>query len=452
MSPAGLAISEQGTPLSNRILQDLSAGNPAVPQGCSPLRFGVNYTPTRGWFHHWLDFDIDQVSRDLDSIAELGADHIRAFALWPVFQPNRTLIRPQALADLAAVVDAAADRGLDVSVDGLQGHLSSFDYIPAWAQTWHQQNLFTSELVIEGQFEYLKSIASTLAGRPNFLGMSIGNEFSQFASPLHPNRNELTVAQADTWISTMLAACEAGAPGLEHHHSEYDMCWFGGEHSFTPALAARRGHSTTIHSWIFNGTSKLYGGMSEQSLRLAEYLIELGRGWSNDPNRPIWLQEIGAPAPHVSAEEAPAFLEGSLAYALDCENLWGVTWWSSHDVDTALADFPTLEYSLGLIGNDRTLKAQGHSFARVAAEARTAPRAPRRSTALVLDAGDETLAPGRATCEPGGAFFEAWMSLAMDGARPSVILASQVHDAGFLAARGITTVLSIHDVRAAKVS
>lgn len=434
--------------MSNMIPKDLSVGTPEGRQDGTALRFGVNYTPTQGWFHHWLDFDIDQIRRDLDSIAELGVDHIRAFALWPVFQPNRTLIRPQALNDLGSVLDAAAERGLDVSVDGLQGHLSSFDYVPAWAQTWHKQNLFTSEIVMQGQETYLNAIASSLVGRPNFLGMSLGNEFSQFASPLHPDRSELSVKQADAWITRMLAACEAGAPGLEHHHSEYDMCWFGGEHSFTPALAARRGHSTTVHSWIFNGTSKLYGGMSEQSRRLAEYLIELGRGWSDDPNRPIWLQEIGAPAPHVSAEDAPAFLEGALEYALDCENLWGVTWWSSHDVDTALADFPSLEYSLGLIGNDRTVKPQGHAFAKVAAAARTAAPAARRSTALVLDVGDETLAPDRATCEPGGRFFEAWMALAMEGARPSVILASQVDDAAFLAARGITTVLTTQDVGA----
>lgn len=434
--------------MSNVIPQDFSPHRSESGNNGQSLRFGVNYTPTRGWFHHWLDFNIDEIRQDLDSIAALGADHIRAFALWPLFQPNRTLIRPQALEDLGAVVDAAAERGLDVSVDGLQGHLSSFDYVPAWAQTWHQQNLFTSETVMQGQETYLKAIATSLVDRPNFLGMSLGNEFSQFASPIHPDRSQLSVEQADSWLTRMLAACESGAPGLEHHHSEYDMCWFGGEHSFTPALAARRGHSTTIHSWIFNGTSKLYGGMSQQSLRLAEYLIELGRGWGTDPTRPIWLQEIGAPAPHVSAEDAPAFLEGALEYALDTENLWGVTWWSSHDVDTALADFPSLEYSLGLIGNDRTIKPQGHAFAKVAAAARTAPTPARRSTALVLDVGDETLAPGRATCEPGGAFFEAWMSLAMDGVRPSVILASQATDASYLAARGITTVLTLTDVAA----
>lgn len=43
------------------------------------LRFGANYTPSRGWFHHWLDFDLDEVRADLDSIAALGLDHIRVF-------------------------------------------------------------------------------------------------------------------------------------------------------------------------------------------------------------------------------------------------------------------------------------------------------------------------------------------------------------------------------------
>ena len=63
-------------------------------------RFGVNYTPSEGWFHHWLDFDLDSVRADLDSIAALGLDHIRVFPLWPYFQPNRTLIRPRAVEQL----------------------------------------------------------------------------------------------------------------------------------------------------------------------------------------------------------------------------------------------------------------------------------------------------------------------------------------------------------------
>ncbi|MDX6355110.1 MAG: hypothetical protein QOF98_2013, partial [Streptomyces sp.] len=100
--------------------------DPAKPSDRA-VRFGVNYTPSTGWFHHWLDFDLDTIRADLDSLAALGLDHIRVFPLWPVFQPNRTLIRPRAVEQLVQVVDAAAERGLDVNVDGLQGHLSSFD-------------------------------------------------------------------------------------------------------------------------------------------------------------------------------------------------------------------------------------------------------------------------------------------------------------------------------------
>ncbi len=106
--------------------------HPTAPGGSENMRFGVNYTPSRGWFHHWLDFDLDEVRADLDPVAALGLDHIRVFPLWPLFQPNRALIRPRAVGQLVALADAARERGLDVSVDGLQGHLSSFDFLPSW--------------------------------------------------------------------------------------------------------------------------------------------------------------------------------------------------------------------------------------------------------------------------------------------------------------------------------
>src|SRR3546814_7040095 len=84
-------------------------------------RFGVNYTPSRGWFHSWLDFRTDDARRDLEAVASLGVDHIRIFPLWPLVQPNRGLIRDRALADVVALVDVAAEHGLEVNVDLLQG-------------------------------------------------------------------------------------------------------------------------------------------------------------------------------------------------------------------------------------------------------------------------------------------------------------------------------------------
>ncbi len=74
----------------------------------APLRFGANHTPAKHWMHSWLSLDLDDVRRDFASLAALGLDHVRLFPLWTALQPNRTLIREQAVADVQAWVDACA--------------------------------------------------------------------------------------------------------------------------------------------------------------------------------------------------------------------------------------------------------------------------------------------------------------------------------------------------------
>ncbi|MEV7866190.1 glycosyl hydrolase [Streptomyces sp. NPDC088124] len=415
-------------------------------------RFGVNYTPSQGWFHHWLDFDLDDVRADLDSIAGLGLDHIRVFPLWPLFQPNRTLIRPRAVEQLVQLVDAAAERGLDVNVDGLQGHLSSFDFLPAWTRTWHRRNLFTDNDVVSGQAAYLRTLAAALADRPNFIGMTIGNEINQFSGPPHPDPDPITPEQAGSWLRTLLAACEEGAPGKLHLHAEYDAAWYQDGHAFTPAHAARIGAVTAVHSWVFNGTAQRHGRTGTATEHHAAYMIELSKAWALEPRRPVWLQEVGAPAPLIPAEHAAAFTDATVAAALDCADVWGVTWWCSHDVSRSLADFPELEYGLGLLTNDRKVKPAGEALARTVAEWRERAYAPApRTLALAVDTGDTgdaaDTAPVRATCAPGGAFFEAFARLTEAGARPTAVLASRAGDRAHLAARGITEVVHPDDVR-----
>ncbi|MBB5118825.1 glycosyl hydrolase [Streptomyces eurocidicus] len=412
------------------------------------MRFGVNYTPTRGWFHHWLDFDLDDIRADLDSLTALGLDHIRVFPLWPLFQPNRTLIRPRAVEQLVALVDAAGERGLDVSVDGLQGHLSSFDFVPSWTTTWHRRNMFTDPAVVDAQEAYLTALASALADRPHFLGMTVGNEVDQFSGDPHPDPDRIRPDQAGRWLRRMLDACDRAAPGRAHLHASYDAAWYDDTHPFTPAHSARLGAMTAVHSWVFNGTAQRYGPTGAATERHAAYLIELSKAWAEDPDRPVWLQEVGAPAPHIAPEGAAAFTRATLAHALDCTGVWGITWWCSHDVDRALADFPELEYGLGLFTNDRRIKPAGEAVARAVREWHEGGREPeRRRTALVLDVGDAgDAAASRSVCAPGGAFFEAWMRVAARGVRPAVVPASRVGDVGWLAARGVDSVVSVDAV------
>lgn len=393
--------------------------SPHTPVGTARARFGVNYTPRQGWFHSWLDLDLDSVGEDLAAIASLGVDHVRLFPLWPLLQPNRTLIRPRGLEDVRAVVDLAADLGLDVVVDALQGHLSSFDFVPSWLTTWHRRNMFTDPEVLAAEAALVRALARQLADAPNLLGLTLGNEVNQFSASNHPDPDPLTVAQAETWTSTLLEAAREGAPQGMHTVANYDAAWFMDDHAFTPDQSAQLGDATVVHSWIFDGTGQRYGARSYEVAHRAEYYLELARGFSSAPDRPLWLQEVGAPRSILEEEDVAWFVRTTVDNALQSPELWGITWWCSHDVSRSLADFPPLEHTLGLFDEDGRLKISGAAFRDAIVAAKELPAPEARERAIELPVGPDPLLR-RSAAAPGGAVFEQWMEASRAGERPTI--------------------------------
>ena len=382
-------------------------------------RFGVNYVPSGDWFYSWLAPRWDAIRRDLDAIAALGLDHVRILPLWPVLQPNRTLIRETALIDVRRVVRLAGEAGLDASVDVIQGHLSSFDFVPSWLSSWHRRNMFTDPDCVAAQAALVEAVHGAVADLPNYLGLTLGNELNQFSSRPHPAPMPATPAEAGAWLDRLLAAVPEDGRGLRLH-AAYDAVWYQPDHPFLPTHASRHGDVTAVHSWIFNGTAQHYGAMSAQSVRHAEYLIELSRAFAADRARPVWLQEIGAPLNCLAESEAPEFCRRSVLAAAASDALWGVTWWCSHDVSRALGDFPELEYSLGLFDAEGQVKPIGKAFAEVAAQIRAGWRPVARTTAVAIP---EPL--DRASLAPGGPVFTAWMDAAAGGEHPALVLAGE---------------------------
>ncbi|WP_337001403.1 MULTISPECIES: glycoside hydrolase 5 family protein [unclassified Microbacterium] len=404
----------------------------------TPLRFGANYTPRSQWMHSWMSLDLDEVRRDFAALADLGLDHLRIFPLWTVLQPNRTLIRAEAVDDVRAVVDVAAEFGLDASVDVIQGHLSSFDFIPSWLFTWHDKNMFTHPDALSGQAELVTRLGERLGDAKNFLGFTLGNETNQFSAQTHPSPWPVTEAEAANWITVLLDAAHASAPAQQHVHSEYDAAWYMDGHGFTPALASRLGDLTTVHSWIFNGTAQKYGGRSVASDRHAEYMIELARAFATDPARAIWLQEVGAPSNCLTPEQTPDFLEATLRSVVRTDNLWGVTWWCSHDVSRDLADFPELEYTLGLVDQTGTAKPIGRRFAELIPELRERRPSPARTLGIVVEVDEDETPVSRGAMSPGGTIFQAWVDACEAGADPAFVTSVDAEKPEILAARGIT--------------
>ncbi|MFF7293969.1 glycosyl hydrolase [Microbacterium sp. NPDC008134] len=418
----------------------------------SPLRFGANYTPRSKWMHAWMSLDLDEVRRDFAALADLGLDHLRIFPLWTVLQPNRTLIREEAVDDVRAVVDVAAEFGLDASVDVIQGHLSSFDFIPSWLFTWHDKNMFTHPEALSAQAELVTRLGERLTDARNFLGFTLGNETNQFSAQTHPSPWPVTEAEAANWITTLLDAAEASAPAQQHVHSEYDAAWYMDGHGFTPALASRLGAMTTVHSWIFNGTAQKYGGRSTASDRHAEYMIELARGFATDPHKPIWLQEVGAPSNCLTPDQTPDFLEATLRSVARTDDLWGVTWWCSHDVSRELADFPDLEYTLGLVDQSGAAKPIGRRFAELIPELRERRPAPPRTLGIVVEVDENETPISRGAMSPGGSIFQAWVDACESGVDPAFVTSTDADDAALLERRGISELVRPVVERTAYVS
>jgi len=376
-----------------------------------PVRFGANYVPSAGWFYSWLDYDRDAVRRDFADLAGIGLDHVRVFPIWPWIQPNRGIIRERAIADLLDTIDAAAEHGLTVAVDLIQGHLSSFDFLPSWVLTWHKSSLFENPTVRDGLTAYVETVAGAVATKPNVFAITLGNEVNN----LWPD-SPTTPAASTAWAQDLLATLKKAAPGVRALHSVFDDAWYQADHPFHPVDVVDLGELSTVHSWVFNGVSRVDGPLGPATITHADYLVELAKATSLDPQRPVWLQEIGVPGPDIPVELQAEFTRRTVETVLPNPALWGVTWWSSHDIDRSLLDFPDREYDLGLFTVDHRRKPAAQALADLISTTR-ANGVPPQSAATTLTApvNLRTEPHRRPEVAPGSEFHLHWVAARANG-------------------------------------
>ncbi|MGN9811667.1 glycoside hydrolase 5 family protein [Micromonospora sp. BQ11] len=383
-------------------------------------RFGANYVPSRNWWHCWRDWDTGSILEDLRAVAGLGLDHVRIQLLWPVFQPDPTAVSPAALDHLGELLDLAdrPDVGLDVSVTVLDGWLSGFVFAPAWLKG---RNMITDDGVVTAELRLLDALAATIGGHPRFLGFDLGNELSVINGDVAPH-------DGDRWAARMLAHCDQLAPGRLHVNGHDHQPWFEAR-TFSPAGAATSGAASVFHTYPFwTGALERYGTDGTGTRHLGEYMTELVAAHASEPHRPRWLQEFGASPVERPADSIPDWTESLVRNTLSSADVWGCTWWGSHDIDRRFTGFHEYEYDLGLLTVDNEVKPTGERLRALVAEWRAAPPRPlRRRIALVLDH------PHRAGLE----FADHFFALVDEGIRPAIVTRDRATDADHLAARGI---------------
>ena len=387
----------------------------AAPSARQRVRFGLNYTPSRHWWYVWQQWDPARVDHDLAQIAGLGADHVRIQLRWDVFQPSPDRVRPEMLSRLSTMLDLAGRHRLDVCVSLLTGFLSGKRFIPPWAAG----NLATAPGVVKGELTLFREVGRAIGRHPHLLGFDIGNELlGRFPGTSTP--------RLQSWCDELIAAARAAAPGKLHSVSGVSKFL-----AAFPTILSTAGDVSVVHPWYFyGGAVDKHGGLTPTVERHVELNVEYIKSFHDFdpavPRRKVWVQEVGAPDSTIPTRLHQDFVTATMRNALSCEDLYGITWWDSHDIDTGqLPQFSPPESTLGLFDDRGRLKPAGHTFtSEIARWKRGQTPLPRERHLAVRNVG------------PG-----LWQRLSDDGARPAMVPSQRARDQAYLSERGITRVV-----------
>jgi endo-1,4-beta-mannosidase len=317
-------------------------------------RIGVNYTPSNNWYFCWNDWHVDPIKRDLDSIAALGADHMRIMLIWPSFQPNLTWVSPAHLERLNQLLTAMEERGLDVLVTAFTGQLSGQMFLPPFQKP--DPAMYNDAEMWKAQELYIREVAKVMKGHGNLIGFDFGNEMDTCW--------KAETAIGDAWMTKMFALMNEVLPGCVHINGVDHDPWFE-PNTFSPrALASKLLPVMHVYPY-WTGALKYGGWMDPTSTGLITAFGALIRSYAGDPHKPVWCGEFNTCIEGMPEKQQTVWLEKTVTQAAESGVNW-FTYWDSHDVNRKFY-LNSLEYSLGLLTNDGKVKEQGRVFKQLAA-------------------------------------------------------------------------------------
>lgn len=402
------------------------------------MRFGVNYIPSKNWLYSWLDFDKQSIKEDLQVLKALGFDHIRAHILWSYFQPNEKKVSAYCLNNLKQFVEVCDEVGIDFFLSAFTGWMSGFVFFPSWLNIggfdcW-KLNMFTDQRAIDAEILLLEELAKVVNKSERFLGFDLGNELNVLLRP-EIDKN-LTVEKGDLWCKTIFETCERVAPGKFHCNGMGHGPWFG-EGDFSRKNLANNGFATQFHGWVpFTGTNERFGWNDERTYSLPLYMTELSKAYTEDvENRLFQLQEFGVADDWVKEEDV---LEKYIYNTLDCcareKNVWGITWWCSHDISDEFEGFMKMEHHLGLVDINNKPKAGGRIFKKYIEEFKNRKIEHYKPTkALIVKKGT-----GHENDRTNADRYAAQVE---KGIYPAFVLPEKANDLEYLKSRGIEEII-----------
>ena len=403
------------------------------------IRFGANYIPSKNWLHNWVNWDPVSVEEDLISTKALGADHIRANLLWPYFQLNPYVMSEVALKNLKEFMAICDKVGIDCCLTLFTGWMSGSFFFPAWQQKItgaFGEGIFSHPEMIKAEEYYIREIAKVVVDSKSFMGFDLGNELSVLVF----YDKTAKIEECDAWHKRMLNLCEEVAPGKLHNNGVDHMPWFIGV-GFSREVLVNTGRISAIHAYSeFTEALKRFGKMSTESIHLAPFMMEMSKAFAEDKDRLYWIQEFGTAARGFD-KESEKFVEESIRAMYTSDNLWGITWWCTHNLPKGYTAFEDLEFELGLLDSDNKPTPAGLVFKRIVEDyKKNGAQVPEHKAAFVLKATDSNGAITPDVIWENGKIYAEFVE---KGIYPAIVLPEKATDAEYLKSRGIEKVYGI---------
>lgn len=401
------------------------------------LRYGANYIPSKHWLYSWLDFDELSIREDIKALKNLGFDHVRAHILWSIFQPNEGYVSPHCLENLAKFTNICEEEKMDFFLSVFTGWMSGMVFLPPWLNVGGfdvmKKGMFTNEAAISAEKYLIEKLAEVVGKSAAFLGFDLGNELNCLTR--REIDSDITKENVVRWGEIMLEKCEEAAPGKMHVNGLAHSPWFG-DTFFTREHLANTGAMLPIHAWApFTGTVGRYGWDSYETAAISNYMFEMARAYTDEDEKRLYtVQEFGITDMGLDDEKIEKFIVRTLDSVRSEKNVWGITWWCSHDIVGQYIGFEKFEHYLGLLDTENKPKKAAQVFEKYIKEEKSRPiEEIERDAALIIKKG-----PGD---ENDYTNAERFMEYFKNGIHVAFVREDKAEDGEYLAKRGIKKII-----------
>ena len=306
---------------------------------------GVNYWPTRQNIKMWKNWEPEEISKDIDSLSNLGTVTLRCFILDEDFIDNYGNLNQESLNKLSQFLDICSSHGQKVMLTFMVGHMSGRN----WFIPWAPENMIYENKSIIKFTEFVKYMVIRFMDHPAIEGWIMSNEMSIVSDP------------KDKYQALMIEKAFYETVKL---YDPNHLASSGEVISYLQEPQNIEGYSdySGLHIYFYDNDRIrqrfTYGSM----LKI----------FSNDGNNKSFLEEFGFSTNQISEESHGEFIYSTLWSSFINGSIGALIWCSSdfEQIEDPPYEWRLIELNFGMMNSHRIPKLSGKMLKKFSDEIR----------------------------------------------------------------------------------